>query len=401
MKKAVVIIPTYNEKENIAKVIPLLQSTFKNCKDWQMHILVVDDTSPDKTYQVVQELQSKYKNLHLVINKQKAGLGGAYLKGMAEAFGPLKADVVFEFDADLSHDATKIPQFLAAIDAGADMVLGSRYITGGGIPEDWGLHRKFLSIFGNVIIQVILTNFSIRDWTGGYRAITKPVYHSVKNDLSSERFMGYTFQIGFLHKAIKAGFKIVEVPFKFVDRTVGESKLGMEYIKNTLLYILKVRLQDLLAWRFFKFAVVGGIGATIQLSSLILYRSMIPDLANFWSIPFLGLPITGFLISQFLSIETAIVSNFILNNSWTFADRKLTLAEVPLKFLAFNLASSGSILIQLLVAAIGKWSIGLITLFTIPLIGLSIDTGMVYAIVGILLGLSWNFFAYNFFIWKK
>ena len=172
-KKAVIILPTYNERENIAHTIEVLQGVFAKIKNWHMSILVVDDTSPDKTYELVSQIAKKSTNVHLLINKQKNGLGAAYLKGMAEAFGRLEADVVFEFDADLSHDPTKIPEMLNRIDQGADMVLGSRYIKGGGIPSNWGWHRKFLSIVGNWTIMLVLTNFKIRDWTSGFRAITK------------------------------------------------------------------------------------------------------------------------------------------------------------------------------------------------------------------------------------
>src|SRR5690606_30901308 len=139
-------------------------------RGWDMHILVVDDTSPDKTYEVVEQLTKKHTQVHLLLNKQKSGLGGAYLKGMDHAFHQLKADAVFEFDADLSHDPEKLPAMLAQLDNGYDMVLGSRYIPGGGIPSDWGLHRKFLSVVGNIIIMTVLTDFRIRDWTTGYRA---------------------------------------------------------------------------------------------------------------------------------------------------------------------------------------------------------------------------------------
>jgi dolichol-phosphate mannosyltransferase len=235
MKKAIVIVPTYNERENIQKVVPILESVFEKIKTWEMNILVVDDNSPDKTAEVVKQLQKKYKNLHLLLNQRKSGLGGAYLKGMAEAFNKLQADVIFEFDADLSHDPTKIPQFLKKIDEGYDLVLGSRYIPGGGIPANWGMHRKFLSVVGNKVIMFVLTDFRIHDWTGGYRAITKPVYEAVHQDLNSERFSGYTFQLGFLHKSMQKGFKVAEVPFHFVDREIGESKLGTESLKNTLM----------------------------------------------------------------------------------------------------------------------------------------------------------------------
>src|SRR5258708_22434866 len=265
MKKAVVIIPTYNERENIQKVVPILENVFESIKNWDLNILIVDDSSPDKTADIVRELQKKYKNLELLVNQKKAGLGTAYLKGMAKAFGDLKADVVFEFDADLSHDPQRLPTFFPKLDEGYDMVIGSRYIKGGGIPDNWGLHRKFLSVFGNLIIRIILTDFHLHDWTGGYRAITKPVYEAVYPELQSERFSGYTFQIGFLYSAVQKGYKITEVPFHFADRTIGQSKMGAEYLKNIMMYILKVRLQQILSNRIFKFLVVGGIGAMTQL----------------------------------------------------------------------------------------------------------------------------------------
>lgn len=393
MKKAVVIIPTYNERENIQKVVLLLLAVFKTIAQWDLHILVVDDTSPDKTYEVVKELEKKYAQVHLLLNKKKSGLGGAYLKGMDYAFGKLGADVVFEFDADLSHDPEKIPAFLAEIDAGADMVLGSRYIQGGGIPADWGIHRKFLSVVGNIVIAAVLTNFSIRDWTGGYRAITKRVYEKVVPHLNSRRFTGYTFQIGFLHQTVRQGFKIVEVPFMFVDRTEGESKLGPEYIKNTLVFIFKVRMLELLHHRVFKFAVVGGVGSLVQLLSLQLFRLLLPS--------FQLLFITNFLVATLLSIEVAIISNFVLNNVWTFADRKLQASQYLQKFVQFNVASAGSIIIQLIVNGLGENLIGIYDLFRLPVVSIIIDTGMVFAVTGILIGMFWNFFAYNNFIWKK
>lgn len=393
MQKAVIIIPTYNERENVKLVIPKLLHVFQSIKNWDMHILVVDDSSPDKTYEVVQEIEKKEKKVELFLNKKKSGLGGAYLKGMDHAFYKMNASVVFEFDADLSHDPSKIPEFLKQIDTGADMVLGSRYIEGGGIPKDWGIHRKFLSITGNAIIALVLTNFSIKDWTTGYRAITKKVYEAVSPAMKSERFSGYTFQIGFLHNAVMHGFKIVEVPFQFIDRTNGKSKLGPEYIKNTLLYIFRARIKSLLQNRIIKFVIVGGVGALTQLLTLQLYRFLLPD--------FTFIFITKYLLATFLSIETSVLSNFMLSNMWTFADRKLALHNYPAKFLQFNLASFGSILIQLIIAFIGQFAIGIFPLFTVPFINFTVDTGVIYAIVGILIGMFWNFFAYNRFIWKK
>lgn len=383
-KRAIVIIPTYNERENIEILLKTVFNALDEAKNWQTGVLIVDDTSPDKTYELVKKLQTKYPRLHLLVNREKAGLGAAYLKGMAQAFGPLKADVIFEFDADLSHDPTKLPVFLKKIDEGYDFVLGSRYMPGGSIPADWGTHRKFLSVVGNLTIAAILTNFTIRDWTSGYRAITKRVYEAVHRELTGERFLGYTFQIGFLYETVKRRFKIAQVPYHFKDRTKGKSKIGPEYIKNNLIYLMKIRLKTILKNRIFKFVVVGSIGALTQLTTLQIWRQFFP-----------------FQLAFFLAIECAVLTNFILSNLWTFSDRRLKSKDYPRKFLQFNLASAGSILIQQTVAFTGERLIGLFPLFALPIVAFTIDTGTMYAVVGILIGMFWNFFAYNTFIWRK
>lgn len=382
--KVIVIIPTYNERGNIERTLDALFAVTTRIPDWQVEALIVDDTSPDKTYELVEQLGKKDKKVHLLVNKRKVGLGGAYLKGMEYAVKELDADVLMEFDADLSHDPRIIPQILDKVSEGYDMVLGSRYIPGGGIPQNWGLHRKILSVLGNVIIATILFDFSIHDWTGGYRAIRREVYERVRPELSSERFFGYTFQIGFLHNALKLGYKVAEVPFHFVDRTVGVSKLGPEYLKNVLLYILKYRWQSIVTHRIFKFVVVGGLGSLVQLLSLALWRRVMP-----------------YQFAFFTAIECAVVSNFLLNNLWTFADKQIELHSMPGKFVQFNLASAGSILIQQALALGGEFLIGIFALFTVPFVNVVIDTGTVYAVVGILIGMFWNFFAYNRFVWKR
>jgi len=397
MPKAVIIIPTYNEAKAIPATVAAVFEIIEKIKNWQIEVLVVDDTSPDKTYDVVNKLSQEYSGLKLLINKSKAGLGAAYLKGMELAFNQLGADVVFEFDADLSHDPTKIPSMLAKIDEGYDLVLGSRYVPGGGIPENWGIHRKFLSMMGNLTTRLILGNFKIKDWTAGYRAVTKRVYDRISPDMHSERFAGYTFQIGFLHKTVKAGFTVAEIPYHFKDRVVGVSKIGPEYIKNTLIYLLKVRFQEIMAMRLFKFVVVGGSTAVLQLVTLAIFRALLADQANqVW----FGL-ITPYSLATFLAIEMAVITNFALSNLWTFSDRSLKISQIPGKFLQFNLASAGSILIQMLVAFVSERVIGLRPLFVLPIIQKSIDSGTVFAIIGILIGMFWNFFAYSTIVWRK
>lgn len=383
-KRAVVIIPTYNELGNVERAITVLyENVFgKVDKRFEMSVLVVDDSSPDGTSDAVRKLKKEYKTMELLVNKRKEGLGNAYIKGMRYAIDKMKADVVVQFDADLSHDPEKIPEMLDRIISGSDMVVGSRYIAGGGIPQNWGLHRKFLSVVGNFVIRVIITDFSIHDWTGGFRATKASVVNKVLPTMTNETFMGYTFQIGFLHKASRLKYKISEVPFHFKDRVLGKSKLGAEYLINILYYLIGVRIKELLKWRIFKFAVVGGFGALVQLTSLQLLRTILP-----------------YQVAFFSAIELAVLSNFIWSNLWTFSDRKLSIAQVPMKFVQFNLASAGSIIIQQILAFVGEKFIGLFVLFEI--FGVEIDTGLMYAVVGIFVGMFWNFFAYSKIIWRK
>lgn len=246
--KAIVIIPTYNERENIGRLITQLLGVFKKIKKWKLEILVVDDNSPDKTAEIVEKEGKKRKNVGLLLRRKKVGLGAAYLAGMKKAFGEMGADVVLTMDADLSHNPACVPKFLKFIEEGAQFVVGSRYISGGSIAEDWSPHRKFLSIFGNKIVPLVLGRDSFTDWTSGYRAITKEVYKKILPKLSEDKaeFKGYTFNISFAYNAVVSGFRTAEVAIKFVDRRSGRSKLGLEYLFHTPIFIFKTRLKSIL-----------------------------------------------------------------------------------------------------------------------------------------------------------
>ncbi|KKU45818.1 MAG: Dolichyl-phosphate beta-D-mannosyltransferase [Microgenomates group bacterium GW2011_GWA2_46_7] len=385
MHKVVVVIPTYNEAGNIARVTSALAKVFATISNYDLHILFVDDNSPDGTRVKIAEVIHKYPYVHILNNKRKGGLGHAYKKGFAYAIDKLGADILFEFDADLSHDPTIIPAMLEDINSGASLVLGSRYIQGGGIPKNWAFHRKFLSVVGNLFIQVVMLNFKVHDWTTGYRALTKEAVLAIMPQLQGKVFAGYSWQTGFLVRALELGLVVKEVPLVFIDRENGKSKLGPEYLFNNFVYIMRVRMKQIFSSRIFKFVMVGGFGSLVQFTSLYLYRMFIPS----------------FQLANFLSIETAILSNFALSNLWTFADRKLKASAIPGKFLQFNLASFGSIVIQLIVAFLGERFIGLHPLFAVPVINLPVDTGVMFAVTGIALGMFWNFFAYSHFVWKK
>lgn len=244
--KSVVIIPTYNEKDNVGRLVKKLIGVFKKLPNWKIDILVVDDSSPDGTADVVKTLARNKKTIHLLLRKKKEGLGAAYLAGMREAFGKLKAEVCLILDSDLSHNPDSIPAFLAEIEKGADFVIGSRYIKGGAIAKNWALHRKFFSVFGNLTTSLFLGQNGISDWTSGYRAIKRKVFEKVAPKVSDKReFKGYTFNISFAYHTIDAGFKVAQVPIKFVDRKSGKSKLGFEYLLNTPIFLVKTKFGKL------------------------------------------------------------------------------------------------------------------------------------------------------------
>lgn len=233
-----VIIPTYNEKNNISKIIKKIY----DLKIKNLQILVVDDSSPDGTSEIVKKLQKKHKNLFLKINKEKKGLGKAYMVGMEHAITSLNSDILVEMDADLSHDPKILPKMLSYIPE-YDFILGSRYINGGSIPKDWAIYRKFISYFGNLIFRITLS-MKIKDWTTGYRVIKSKVYKKIRDELDNEMFYGYTFQAGFLYKSFKQGFKIKEYPLKFKDRKNGHSKIqSIDYIIKNLIFIFKTRFK--------------------------------------------------------------------------------------------------------------------------------------------------------------
>lgn len=373
--KAVIIIPTYNEKGNIEKLISILEEDiFPKIKNYNMYIVVADDNSPDQTADEVKKLMKKWKNIYLS-QGEREGLGQAYLRAMTFAVEELDADVLFELDADLSHDPKKIPEFLQKLNEGYDMVIGTRYSSGGSIPPNWPPQRKAFSIFGNLLVRMVLTRFFIHDWTGGFRAMKKDVFLREKSQFSIYR--GYTFQVAFLHKVLKDGFKITEVPFNFTDRTLGRSKIApREYIVDLLKYIIKARIIELLHSPFSKYAATGFFGYLINAVSLEFFSSL------------------GFHsgVAGALGAEFAIIWNFTLNNFWAFSKYSITKPiKIPLKFLQFNLISAGSVLL-----------IGLVITAGVSLFGDTRFIRQIFLVIGIgFLVVPYSYSMYNIFIWKR
>lgn len=372
MAKVVVIIPTYNEVENTKKMIDTLSDVFAQIKDHDMHLLYVDGNSPDGTADVVKEKQKKYKWLHLLIETKKEGLGMAYAKGMTHAMEKLKADWLMEFDADFQHPPEDLPRLVAEINNGYDYILGSRYIKGGSIPKTWGFSRKFLSVVGNIVARITLIMPQIHDVTGGFK-LSRVKGFMDGFDFSTLLSKSFAYKIHLLFYMVKKGAKVKEVPFHFKSRNAGESKIIKNEMIETLRVIFLLQYNNPSMRRFFKFLVVGGIGFLINFGFLRIFRSM-------------GLPE---VLVWALATEMAVISNFTLNNVWTFKSEKIGgIGHLFYKFLQFNLTSLGAIIITAVAGSIG-----------VHLLGPEYDFIILVFTVGFLV-VPYNYFMYNFFIWR-
>ncbi|MGH2871007.1 MAG: polyprenol monophosphomannose synthase, partial [Solirubrobacteraceae bacterium] len=215
-----VVIPTYNEAENLDAIVAAAAAQLSTAAPDRHRILIVDDNSPDGTGRLADALAERHEWVEVLHRSGKGGLGQAYLAGFARALED-GAQFVVEMDADFSHDPRYLPQLLAAAQH-ADVALGSRYVDGGGV-RDWGLARRLISRGGGLYARVIL-GVAVHDLTGGFKCIRREVLEAI--DLPSVRATGYVFQIEVTYRAILAGFRVVEVPIVFADRTVGTSKMS-------------------------------------------------------------------------------------------------------------------------------------------------------------------------------
>jgi dolichol-phosphate mannosyltransferase len=232
--KTAVVIPTYNECDNIPK---LIAEIFDLGMD-DLHIVVVDDNSPDGTGKIVEEIKKDRGNLHVIHRKNKMGLGTAYLAGFRHALDQ-GAQFVFEMDADFSHDPKMIPIFLEEIREN-DLVIGSRYVKGGSI-EKWNYARKIISHMGNLYARAVL-NLKIKDLTTGYKCYRKIVLEKIiHKDVNS---VGYVFQVETKYRTYQGGFRIKEIPITFTERKKGKSKFDLKIIRDAFWKVLKLRVAN-------------------------------------------------------------------------------------------------------------------------------------------------------------
>ncbi len=230
--KAVIIIPTYNEYENLR---PLSQAIFSYAPGCD--ILIIDDNSPDGTGQLADELSQEDARIHVLHRPGKRGLGTAYVAGFKYAIEH-NYDAAFEMDADFSHDPRYLPDFLKAIED-ADLVIGSRYIPGGATPN-WSLLRRMISGSGNIFARFML-GIPYQDCTAGFRCYRREVLEAI--DLDTIQSQGYAFQIELVYRVMKLGFRITETPIVFVDRRGGKSKMSRKIMIEAFSYVIRTRFS--------------------------------------------------------------------------------------------------------------------------------------------------------------
>lgn len=236
MSDSIIIIPTYNEIENIEKMTRKVMSLEK-----EFHILYVDDSSPDGTADVIRSLQAEFPGrIHLEVRQGKLGLGTAYIHGFKWAI-ERKYDFIFEMDCDFSHNPDDLIRLYRACENGADVSIGSRYCKGGKV-SNWPLKRVLMSYFASVYVRMILW-VGIKDTTAGFKCYRRAVLEKI--NLDGVTFKGYAFQICMKYAAKKHGFKITEVPITFIDREFGQSKMNTGIFKEAFFGVWKMRGMDL------------------------------------------------------------------------------------------------------------------------------------------------------------
>lgn len=372
MQKIVIVMPAWNEAENIREMIKVLVGTEFPKIDADMQLLIVDNHSKDDTDKIVEEASQKYSNVH-IIQQDKPGLGWAYVRGFQYAVDKLSADAVMEMDADFQHPPRFVKPMVDAYLAGAEYCIGSRYIKGGSVPSEWALSRKMVSFFGNLFIRTVLVNFKIHDLTTGFR-LTK--VDGVLNKIDLEKLHDlnrFAYKVDLLYQSLKNSKKTVEVPLEFASRTKEKSKFNWKEMIATFKLAIILGIKD--KQRFIKFGIVGGTGFIVNYISLELFRKT--GITTYWA--------------AFMGTELAIISNFILNNIWTFKDKIITsFKSLVVQFVKFNVSSLFAVVVQPLIVSGASKLMG-----DTPLIHFA---SLIFAVVFVVV--PYNYIVYNLFIWK-
>jgi dolichol-phosphate mannosyltransferase len=297
---ACVILPTYNEAQNVGKIIPLIFKQQDLINTHILHVLVVDDNSPDGTQSVVRQLMAQFPHLHLITGDKK-GLGAAYRRGFAHSIEKLSPELLFEMDADGQHDPCMIPLFIHLCNFGFSLIIGSRFAPGGSTP-DFSLWRKSISKIGNWMIRYLGGVPRIQDCTSGFRCIKADLITKCNFGFLSTR--GYSFQSSLLCELMRNGAKVIEVPIIFPDRRHGQSKLALKDQIEFLFNIGKIRFNR--SKDFIKFCIIGIIGVVVNFG---LYLFLTRSAGVIYE------------IAAPISIEISIVLNYLLKQIFASDNR--------------------------------------------------------------------------------
>jgi dolichol-phosphate mannosyltransferase len=362
---ACVILPTYNEAENVGRLVPAILAQGRQIPTHTLHVLVVDDNSPDGTQEVVRRLMPQFETLHMITGP-KRGLGEAYKRGMAYAMEQLNADIVFEMDADGQHDPSLIPVFTYLADHGFSLIIGSRFAPSGATPE-FSRRRRIISLVGNWMIRTLGGLPRIHDCTSGFRCISTRVLRACS--LQSLCTRGYAFQSSLLYAMLQGGARVIEVPMVFGPRARGESKLTFQDQVEFLANVVRLRWRR--SGQFIRFALVGVSGLLVNLSAYLLLTR--------W----------GHLAAAAASpraIELSILSNFVLNDVWTFRSHQTTVAP-HVRLLRFHGVSALAGVLNYLVFVTCVYALHLHDVAAI--------------LIGVLAGLLVNYFANSLWTWHR
>lgn len=362
-QRACIVLPTYNEAENIPVIVPAIFQQSEKVDSHEIFVLVVDDNSPDGTQEQVKRLMKQFPNLFLITGEKK-GLGEAYKKGMAHAMETLEADLIFEMDADLQHDPALIPLFVYLTRFDFNLVIGSRFAPGGSTPN-FSLKRRLISLFGNWLIRFLGGLPRIRDCTSGFRCIKREVLE--KSDLSFLSTRGYSFQSSLLCELIRNGARVIEVPIIFPDRQRGESKLSLRDQMEFIVNIPKIRYRN--SGPFIRFCIAGITGMVVNAGGyLFLTRTA-------------GL---SFPIAALIAIELSILWNYLVKY---FPFRHLGREEILARLVQFHLISGAGAFVNYLV-------------FLLLVRGFDLFDMIAY-LIGIAAGVLVNYSAHSFWVWKE
>jgi dolichol-phosphate mannosyltransferase len=295
--KVVVVVPTYNERENIGPLVEGLIAASRGIRH-EFEILVVDDDSPDGTQKVIREMQSRFPNVRLLTGT-KEGLGVAYARGLAHALSSLQADIVVHMDADFSHNPADVPRLVAQIDAGYDLAVGSRYVRGGRLSDEWSITRKLISRVANFGVRIVAGIGAIHDCTGGFRAYRGTVLRRL-NLAAAPR--GYAVLTYLAYNMLMAGARVTEIPITFSNRAEGDSKLRASDAAELFVNAWWIRYDR--RDRFYRRVSGGlsGVAVNLALVALLYYVFGSPALAT-----------------SALSIEASILFSFTWRESWVRA----------------------------------------------------------------------------------